>query len=150
MGAAAPWLPLPLFSRGEGQGCDCRRRPGQSGTAAELVHAATIASADILRRPDLGWIRPGATADLVVVAVDAMRAHLQPVRDPIRTLVWYASSADVDTVIIEGRVVVRAGKVLGLDEAGIIAKGRAATTKLWNEAKRLGHFPPEAEPATAD
>ena len=49
-----------------------------------------------------------------------------------------------------GRVVVRAGKVLGLDEAGIIAKGRAATTKLWNEAKRLGHFPPEAEPATAD
>lgn len=79
-----------------------------------------------------------------------MRAHLQPVRDPIRTLVWYASSADVDTVIIDGRVVVRAGKVLGLDEAGIIAKGRAATTKLWNEAKRHGHLPPEAEPATAD
>jgi cytosine/adenosine deaminase-related metal-dependent hydrolase len=121
---------------------------GDTGTAAELVHAATIASADILRRPDFGRIRPGATADLVVV--DALRAHLQPVRDPIRTLVWYASSADVDTVIIEGRVVVRAGKVFGLDEAGIIAKGRAATTKLWNEAKRRGHFPPEAEPATAD
>jgi len=113
-----------------------------------LVHAATIASADILRRPDLGRIRPGATADLVVV--DAMRAHLQPVRDAIRTLVWYASSADVNTVISEGRVIVRAGKVLGLDEAGIIAKGRAATTKLWNEAKRRGHLPPEVEPATAD
>lgn len=76
--------------------------------------------------------------------------RLQPVRDPIRTLVWYASSADVNTVISEGRVIVRAGKVLGLDEAGIIAKGRAATTKLWNEAKRRGHLPPEVEPATAD
>jgi cytosine/adenosine deaminase-related metal-dependent hydrolase len=47
-----------------------------------------------------------------------MRAQQQPVRDPIRTLVWYASSADVDTVIIGERVVVHAGKVLGLDEAG--------------------------------
>jgi cytosine/adenosine deaminase-related metal-dependent hydrolase len=120
---------------------------GDAATAAELMHAATITSADILRRSDLGRIRPGAAADLVVV--DAMRAHLQPVRDPIRTLVWYASSADIDTVIIDGRVVVRAGKVLGLDEAGIIAKGCAATTKLWDEAKRLGHFPAEAEPANA-
>ena len=77
-----------------------------------------------------------------------MRAHLQPVGDPIRTLVWYASCADIDTVIIDGRVVVRPGKVLGLDEVGIVTKGRAATTKLCNEAKRLGHFP--SEPATMD
>lgn len=35
-------------------------------TAAELVHAATVASADILRRSDFGRISPGAAADLVV------------------------------------------------------------------------------------
>ncbi len=120
---------------------------GDSGTAAELVHAATIASADILRRPDLGRIAPGAAADLIVV--DAMKAHLQPIRDPLRTLTWYASSADIDTVVIDGRIVVRRGRLAGIDEAAIIAKGRAATAKLWDEAKRLGHFPPEAEPASA-
>jgi cytosine/adenosine deaminase-related metal-dependent hydrolase len=101
-----------------------------------------------LRRRDLGRIETGAAADLVVV--DAMKAHLQPIRDPIRTLVWYAASADIDTVIIDGRVVVRRGRLAGVDEAVIVAKGRAATSKLWAEAKRLGHFPPEAEPATAD
>lgn len=120
---------------------------GDAGAAAELFHAATITSADIIRRSDLGRIAPGATADLVII--DAMKAHLQPIRDPIRTLVWYASSADIHTVMIDGRVVVQAGKLVGADEAGVVAKGRAAATKLWNEAKRLGHFPPEAEPATA-
>lgn len=119
---------------------------GDAATAAEMFEAATIASADILRRPDLGRIAPGATADLVIV--DAMKAHLQSIRDPIRTLVWYASSADIDTVIIDGRIVVRRGKVSGVDETAVIAKGRDATAKLWDEAKRLGHFPPEAEPAT--
>jgi cytosine/adenosine deaminase-related metal-dependent hydrolase len=123
-------------------------RAGDAGTAAEIFHAATIASADILRRRDLGRIEAGAAADLVVV--DAMRAHLQPIRDPIRTLVWYAASADIDTVIINGRVVVRRGRLAGIDEAMIVSKGRSATNKLWAEAKRLGHFPPEAEPATAD
>lgn len=45
------------------------RRPARAmpaHTAAELVHAATVASADILRRSDFGWISPGAAADLVV------------------------------------------------------------------------------------
>jgi cytosine/adenosine deaminase-related metal-dependent hydrolase len=116
---------------------------GDSGTAAEIFHAATIASADILRRSDLGRIEPGATADLVIV--DAMKAHLQPIRDPIRTLVWYTSSADIDAVIIEGEIVVRHGKLRDVDEAAVIDRGRAATVKLWDEAKRLGHFPPEAE-----
>jgi cytosine/adenosine deaminase-related metal-dependent hydrolase len=120
---------------------------GDAATAAEMFHAATITSADILRRPDLGRLEPGRTADLVVV--DAMKAHLQPVRDPIRSLVWYASSADIDTVIINGKPIVRGCFLQGADEAAIVRKGRDATWRLWEEAKRRGHFPAEAEPATA-
>lgn len=139
---------MSLFSQMRATGFASKQATGagDAGTAAELFHAATIASADILCRSDLGRIAPGAAADLIVV--DAMKAHLQPIRDPIRTLVWYATSGDIDTVIIDGRVAVRAGKLVGVDEASIVAKGRAATDKLWAEAKRLGHFPPEAEPAT--
>jgi cytosine/adenosine deaminase-related metal-dependent hydrolase len=121
---------------------------GDAGTAAELFHAATQASADILRRADLGRIEPGATADIVLV--DAMKPHLQPICDPIRTLVWYASAADIDTVMVDGAVLIRKGRPVGIDEAAVIAKGRAATVKLWDEARRLGHFPHEAERARAD
>jgi cytosine/adenosine deaminase-related metal-dependent hydrolase len=117
---------------------------GDAATAAEMLHAATITSADILRRPDLGRLEPGRTADLIVV--NAMKPHLQPVRDPIRSLVWYASSADVDTVIINGKPVVRSGRPEEADERAIVRKGRDATWRLWEEAKRCGHFPAEAEP----
>jgi cytosine/adenosine deaminase-related metal-dependent hydrolase len=117
---------------------------GDAATAAEMFHAATIGSADILRRPDLGRLEPGRTADLVIV--DARKAHLQPICDPIRSLVWYASSADVDTVIIDGKPVVRGGRLNGVDEDDVVGRGARATARLWEEAKRRGHFPAEAEP----
>jgi cytosine/adenosine deaminase-related metal-dependent hydrolase len=117
---------------------------GDAAAAADLFHAATIGSADILRRPDLGRLERGAAADIVVVG--ARKAHLQPIRDPIRSLVWYASSADVDTVLIDGKPVVRAGRLHGVDEGEIVRKGADATWRLWEEAKRRGHFPAEAEP----
>ncbi len=117
---------------------------GDAATAAEMFHAATIGSADILRRPDLGRLERGCTADIAVV--DALKAHLQPIRDPIRSLVWYASSADVDTVIIDGTPVVRGGRLQGVDEAAIVRRGGQATWRLWEEARRRGYFPAEAEP----
>jgi 5-methylthioadenosine/S-adenosylhomocysteine deaminase len=67
-----------------------------------------------LRRPDLDRIERGATADIVIV--EANKPQLQPINDPIRTLVWYASSADVDTVIVDGRPIVRGGRLGGMDE----------------------------------
>ncbi|MBL8698268.1 MAG: amidohydrolase family protein [Alphaproteobacteria bacterium] len=118
---------------------------GDAATAAELLQAATAGAADILRRPDLGRIARGMTADLLLV--DAMKPHLQPIRDPVRTLVWYAGAADVDTILIGGRAVVRGRRAVGLDEPAIVRRGAEATRALWDEAKRRGHFPAEAEPA---
>lgn len=120
---------------------------GDAGTAADLLRAATITGADAIRRPDLGRLERGATADLIVV--DAMKPHLQPICDPIRSLVWYASAADIDTVIVDGRPLVRNRRLVGVDEAGVVRRGRDATRKLWEESKRRGHFPLEAEPLTA-
>jgi cytosine/adenosine deaminase-related metal-dependent hydrolase len=117
-----------------------------AATAADMLHAATITGADVLRRPDLGRLEKGATADLIVI--DAMKPHLQPVCDPIRTLVWYASAGDIDTVIIDGKPVVRGGRATSVDEAAIVTRGREATLRLWEESKRRGHFPVEAAPAT--
>jgi cytosine/adenosine deaminase-related metal-dependent hydrolase len=121
---------------------------GDAGTAADLLHAATIGGAGILRRPDLGRLEKGSRADLIVV--DALKPHLQPIRDPIRTLVWYAGASDIDTVVIDGVPVVRGGRLIGADEAAIVANGRDATWRLWEESKRRGHFPAEAEPAQGD
>src|SRR5829696_3497420 len=121
------------------------RRPAP-GTLGQR-RASSIVGAEALRRPDLGRIECGATADIVIV--DASKPHLQPINDPIRTLVWYASSADVDTVVVNGRPIVRGGRLSGLDEQAIIRRGAAATRRVWEEARRRGHFPIEAAPVRA-
>lgn len=76
------------------------------------------------------------TADILLI--DAMKPHLQPIRDPIRTLVWYAGARDIDTILVGGRAVIRGGKAVDLDEAAIVRRGAAATSALWDEAKRRG------------
>ncbi|MFH8727749.1 chlorohydrolase family protein [Streptomyces termitum] len=85
-----------------------------AGSAADYYRAATLGGARALGRDDLGRLAPGALADLVVVRLDAPRTG--PVDDPIRTLLMNTSGADVDTVVINGRTVLRSGTLPGLDE----------------------------------
>ena len=137
---------MDIFSQMRASGFASKQATGasQAATAADLLRAATVNGADAIRRPDLGRIETGATADIVIV--NASKPHLQPINDPIRTLVWYATAGDIDTVIVDGKPVIQSGAALGLDEAAIIRRGAAATRKVWDEARRRGHFPPEAEP----
>jgi cytosine/adenosine deaminase-related metal-dependent hydrolase len=87
-------------------------------------------AADVIKRPDLGRIAPGATADLTVV--DLTHPHLQPLFDPRRALIALANRANVDQVIVDGRVLIEAGRYLGADEASITLAGTAAIGKIWD------------------
>lgn len=137
---------MDIFSQMRASGFASKQATGlsQSATAADLLHAATVVGADALGRPDLGRIAKGARADIVII--DALKPHLQPINDPIRALVWYASSADVHTVLIDGRVVVDAGRIPEVDTREIVRRGAAATEKIWQEARVRGYFPVDAEP----
>jgi 5-methylthioadenosine/S-adenosylhomocysteine deaminase len=58
---------------------------------------------------------PGSeNADITVVALD--RIHLSPVYDPISHLVYAARGSDVRDVIVNGKIVVREGRMTSLDE----------------------------------
>jgi cytosine/adenosine deaminase-related metal-dependent hydrolase len=82
---------------------------------ADILHAATVGGANALQRDDLGRLAPGMKADLVVV--DLKCSHMVPARDPLRSLVYHAAERAVRDVWIDGRQVVREGKVLTLDQA---------------------------------
>jgi formiminoglutamate deiminase len=87
-----------------------RLRSGQRGlfTPAELVGALTGHAS--LGWPDAGRLESGRRADLVAVLLDTPRtAGCDPAQ-----VVLAATAADVDTVVVDGRVVVSAGQhVLG-------------------------------------
>jgi len=122
--------------------CKWSDRDANRGTAREVFNAATLDGARALGRDDIGRLAPGAKADVVIV--DLGRLHIGPVDDPIKTLVYAANGSDVDTVIVDGRVVVDGGQVPGVDESDLIRK--AAAAHLWQK-ERFVEQHPRAEPA---
>jgi cytosine/adenosine deaminase-related metal-dependent hydrolase len=96
----------------------------------ELIEVNTAVAADVIKRPNLGRIEPGATADLTVV--DLIRPHLQPLFDPRRALIALANRANIDQVMVDGRMLIDAGRYLSADEAAIMAAGTAAIGKIWD------------------
>ena len=109
---------------------------GGAADAHELVEAGTRRGAAALGREDLGRIEPGARADLTVI--DMGRPHLQPVSDPLRTMVWNVNRADVAATLVDGRYLVRDGTLQTGDERDIVRRGAAAVQKLWREARARG------------
>lgn len=80
-----------------------------AGTAREVFQAATLGGATALGRHDLGRLCPGARADIVVINQRAL--HYGVIHDPIRSLVDCGVASDVETVIIDGQVVMEQRRV---------------------------------------
>ncbi len=84
-----------------------------------VLEMATLNGARALGMGDsLGSLEPGKKADFITIDTDA--PHLQPVWNPVATAVFAAQGRDVDTVVIDGRVVMRNRVVLTMDEAAVL------------------------------
>lgn len=100
-------------------------------TPAEVVlEMATINGATAMGLEDeIGSIEVGKRADLV--ALDMDKPHLVPAPDPVSAIVYAAHGSDVDTVVIDGRIVVRQRQVLTMDEGRILSEARERAEKLY-------------------
>lgn len=76
----------------------------------------------------VGRVEPGYTADLQMV--DMQKPHLQPVHDYISNLVYAAKGADVDTVLVAGKVVVQGGELVTMDREELLSKAAKGAKKL--------------------
>lgn len=82
--------------------------------AYTALRMATVNGAKAIgREGELGVVAAGALADLQIV--DMGRPHLKPRTDLVSELVYSAHAADVDTVIVNGRIVVERRECLTLD-----------------------------------
>jgi cytosine/adenosine deaminase-related metal-dependent hydrolase len=79
----------------------------------QALNAATIGGARALMRDDIGRLRPGAKADLVLLDLDL--PLMRPGRDPLRNLIYTAADRAVRDVYVDGRQVVADRRVLTLD-----------------------------------
>jgi len=98
--------------------------------AATVLELATLGGARALGlEREIGSIEVGKRADLV--ALDLSGPHGQPADAEIASrLVYAARAADVRHVLVDGRVVVRAGRLLTADVAEIRDNANAAARRL--------------------
>src|ERR671916_2875 len=109
-------------------------RQTEVATAADVFNAATLAGAKALNRDDLGRIAPGAKADLLLWRGDSI--FMTPLRDPIRNIVYSATAEDLDTVLIDGEVRMRAREIPGIDVAAVTRDVQAAGERMWANINR--------------
>jgi 5-methylthioadenosine/S-adenosylhomocysteine deaminase len=100
---------------------------------AEVLRMACRGGAAALGATDsLGTLAEGRLADIIVV--DLNTAFSTPVHNTYSALVFNASSRDVRTVIVGGRVILRDGKLTTLDEQKALAEATAICKDLFTRA----------------
>jgi 5-methylthioadenosine/S-adenosylhomocysteine deaminase len=107
---------------------------------------ATTGTARVLGQAgDLGVIAPRGKADLVLLRADS--TFLTPLADPVKALVYSETGAAVDTVLVNGQIVVERGRVTTVDEARIYARAQEAadrqrgqSAQAWQLAERLAPY----------
>jgi 5-methylthioadenosine/S-adenosylhomocysteine deaminase len=106
-------------------------------SAPAALSLATRGGAKVLGLDGVvGALAPGLKGDLIVIDLD--QPHLTPLYDPYSHLVYAATGADVQTVLVNGRIVVQDRRILSFDLEETLAKARELAGEL--VAKQVGNL----------
>lgn len=102
--------------------------------AQTVVRMATIEGAKALGMgKNIGSLEVGKSADIIIIGLD--EPHLTPLYNEYSHLVYAASGADVDTVVIDGKIVMENRKLLTIDEEEVMRKVREIAVKIKQSLK---------------
>jgi len=90
-------------------------------TVLEALELATLGSAAVIGRDDLGQLAPGKAADFIGVRLDRLELAGGAVHDPVAALLL-CTPHGVDLSVINGRVVVRSGRLEGIEVEPLIER----------------------------
>ncbi|UST53716.1 8-oxoguanine deaminase [Comamonadaceae bacterium OTU4NAUVB1] len=107
-------------------GCD--HGPAEM-TARDALALATRGGAEVLGRADIGQLVPGRCADLALFDLDTLGFAGGAVHDPVAALLLCASPQAAFTVV-DGRVVVREGRLATLDLGPLVERHNRLATLL--------------------
>ena len=99
----------------------------------EALEMATIGGARSLGlEKKLGSLEPGKLADIILV--DLKAANMRPVNNIINNLVYCANSGNVETVIVNGNLIMEKGTILTVNEEEALDEAEAYAQKRFQEA----------------
>ena len=104
-------------------------RRAQCVSAAEVLKMATVNGAKAIgREGELGVIREGALADLILINLN--EPQLIPQNNILSGLVYSSTGAEVDTVFVDGRILMENRKLTTIDEEAIYAHIRDIVDRI--------------------
>lgn len=110
----------------------------------KLLEMVTINAAKAFRMDhDIGSLEPGKRAD--IITIDLRKPHLAPRNMPLWRVVAFANGQDVDTVLVDGRILMRGRRFAHIDLDFVLDDAEAETARMLDAA---GLRPLLDEPAT--
>jgi cytosine/adenosine deaminase-related metal-dependent hydrolase len=100
------------------------------GKVLEMV--TVDAAAGLGMSAEIGSLEPGKRAD--VITVDLRKPHLAPGNMPVWRLVCFANGQDVDTVMVDGEVLMRNRVIAHVDTAEVLAEADRETLAMLRRA----------------
>jgi 5-methylthioadenosine/S-adenosylhomocysteine deaminase len=101
--------------------------------AETVLEMATINAAKAIgQQNDLGSIEVNKKADVILIAMN--KPHLTPVFNPVSHLIYAAEGTDVETVIINGEVVMENRNLKTLEEEEVLKEANERGQKLLERA----------------
>ena len=107
--------------------------------AWKMLRLATIEGARAIGLGDqIGSLEPGKKADMIIVNLDSPAlcpTIMAPVRNIVPNLVYSASGSEVETSIVDGRIIMESHKLINVDEKQAMASAREAAQTLAYRAR---------------
>ena len=101
--------------------------------ARKVIELATIEAAKALGLADrTGSLKKGKRADVIMVSTRDV--NIGPFTEPAYMLVDSAQAANVDTVLVDGRILKRNGKLTAIDTGKLMTEASAATQAIIQRA----------------
>jgi cytosine/adenosine deaminase-related metal-dependent hydrolase len=103
-------------------------------SARKALELGTIGGAQSMGIDDkVGSLKPGKRADLI--AIDTNALNMAVVTDPAHLVLEATGPENVDTVVVDGRILKRAGKLAAVDTPKVISEARAALAGVRERTK---------------
>jgi cytosine/adenosine deaminase-related metal-dependent hydrolase len=102
-------------------------------TPVEVLRLGTRGGASVLNRPEIGSLEVNKAADIVLYDMSRL-GYAGALHDPLAALVLCGESHIVDTTIVNGRVLVRDGRLTQVDETEIADGANRAASHLLKSA----------------
>ena len=99
--------------------------------ARQVVQMATVNGANAIGfGSETGVLKAGMKADLILLDTD--KPHMTPLNDPYSAVVYSAQASDVDTVIVDGNILMENRALKTIDEEKVKYKAASISKRLTN------------------